>query len=122
MRSVPLVPALVLLAAAVGCMNATDPSEPRADGVEISGSALVTARVGASVRLKALVYDRRCDFESCTYVAVAAKVNWSSTAPDVARIVTDAAGERANLLRPGEARIIASAAGHQDTLTVTVVP
>jgi hypothetical protein len=40
----------------------------------------------------------------------------------VAVILTDAAGKRANLLRPGVARIVASAAGHQDTLAVTAVP
>ena len=123
MRSRPLPFALLLLVVAGGgCFVATGPARPDVDGLEIEGPPEVTARVGASIRLKARAYERQCDFESCQYFPVAVTVNWKSTDPDVAVLITDAAGKRANLLRPGAARIIASGAGYQDTLAVTVVP
>jgi hypothetical protein len=40
----------------------------------------------------------------------------------VARIETDPSGKRAMLVGPGVARLVASAGGLRDTLTVTVLP
>ncbi len=123
MRAPEWIPALLLLApASVGCTAPTGPSGPQVDLLEISGAPALSAEVGTTVRLVAHAYDRRCDIEYCWYVSVQVAIRWTTSDPSVVRIETDPSGKRAMLVAPGVARLVASAGGLEDTMTVTVLP